>query len=119
MGSPEIHDYDSAAAFLSLIMSPAEADKLAALLEADPDIVEHPAKDLVRAAGLLGNVPPKSNEHVAKDLRRIDRGEALSPVLLVRDAKRGVLLIADGFHRIAAAWHTGENTPVPAKIITR
>lgn len=118
--SPESHDYDAAEAYLSLILPRRDAEQAATLLESDPEIVWIPAKDIVRAADLLGKVPPKSNEHVAKDLKKVEKGEALSPVLLVRGKRdKGVALtIADGFHRVSAAWHYGENTPVPAKIVS-
>ena len=120
LDSPEHHDYDAAEAYLRLILPRREAENAASLLESDPEIVWVPAKDIVRAADLLGKVPPKSNEHVAKDLRKVEKGEALSPVLLVRGKRdKGVpLTIADGFHRVSAAYHVGENTLVPAKIVS-
>ena len=117
LGSPEEHDYSAAFSFLSLTMHPSEAERLAALLEAHPIIDHHPAKDVLRAAGT--DVLPKTNKHVAKNLKKIEKGDALSPVLLVRDAKAGRLIIADGYHRVSAVWHADEDALIPAKIIGR
>ena len=70
-----------------------------------------------RAAGLA--LLPIDNPHVASDLRKVHRGVALSPVLLVRgDAAAGrPALIADGYHRVCASCHTDENTDVPVRIV--
>jgi hypothetical protein len=44
---------------------------------------------------------------VKRDLGKIARGKALPPILLVRgDAARDLpLIVADGMHRLSAAWH--------------
>jgi hypothetical protein len=61
--------------------------------------VHHAAKDLLRASGLP--LLPEDDKHVAADLKRIHKGKALSPVLLVQGGmKNGVpLTVADGYHR--------------------
>lgn len=75
------------------------------------------AKDILRAAqlGLLD----VNNPHVAADLAKIEKGQPLSPILLVRgDFKKGVpLQIADGYHRVCASYHTNENTDIPVIIV--
>jgi len=45
-------------------------------------------------------------------------GKRLSPVLLVRGAlERGFpLQIADGYHRVCASYHLGENNDIPCRI---
>jgi hypothetical protein len=74
------------------------------------------AKDILRASGLasLG----RKNVHVRADLDRIAREEKLSPVLLVRDVTRHVLIIADGFHRVCASRLVDENAVIPCRIVT-
>ena len=58
------------------------------------------------------------NPHVKSDLAKIEKHEALSPILLVRgDLPTGVpLQIADGYHRVCASYHTDENTDIPCRI---
>jgi hypothetical protein len=56
---------------------------------------------------------------VASDLAKVDQGNRLSPVLLVRGRlQRGVALtIADGYHRICASYHLDENADIPCRIV--
>ncbi len=86
--------------------------ELAVEIEAD-----YQGKDILRASGLPAL--PLDNVHVASDLAKVQAGRALSPVLLVRgDAENGVSLqIADGYHRVCAAYHLDENTDVPCRIV--
>ena len=62
---------------------------------------------------------PRSNLHVAADLRKIRKRQALSAVLLVRgDLIRGFpLQIADGYHRVCASYYVDENTDIPCRLI--
>ena len=110
--SPEHHDYGAAESYLSLVTYPWEAQETAAALR-DAKESEHPAKDVLRASGLP--LLPEDNAHVAKDLRKIKDGVKLSPVLLVRGPR--ALIIADGYHRICAAYHVDENAVVRARIV--
>jgi hypothetical protein len=79
--------------------------------------VHQQAKDILRAAGLplLG----MDDREVAKDLKKIDDGVALSPVLLVRgDLLSGrPLQIADGYHRVCATYHVAESAVVPCRLV--
>lgn len=114
--APAEHDYPSASSFLRLIATPAKAESLAAGL-ARSETVRHPVKDILRAAG-LPLLPPDDPE-VAKDLKKVAKGQPLSPILLVRgELETGrVLQIADGYHRVCASYHLSENTPVPCRLI--
>ena len=62
---------------------------------------------------------PGDNAHVASDLHKVDAGEKLSPVLLVRgDFRRGLALtIADGYHRVCASYHLNENADIPCHLV--
>jgi hypothetical protein len=55
----------------------------------------------------------------ADDLKRIQKGKALAPVLLVRgDLGKGLpLVVADGYHRICAVCHFDESAPVRCRIV--
>lgn len=77
-------------------------------------IVEFKAKDIFRASrlSLLG----VSNSHVEKDRRKIERGQLLSPLLLVRDADTCTVLVADGYHRLCAVYGYDEDALIPCKI---
>ena len=114
--TPEVHDYPAAESYLTLVASPELARAAVAALESAP-IVSYQAKDLLRASRLelLG----EDNPHVAGDLRKIRKGERLSPVLVVRgSAGAGLpLTVADGYHRICASWHTDEDESIPCKIV--
>jgi hypothetical protein len=117
LDSPEEHDYDAAADYLSLIAeSAAVTDTVAALKTAE--VVYRKAKDILRAAGLP--LLPETNAHVRDDLSKISSGKRLSPILLVRgQAIGGVLLqIADGYHRVCASYVTDENTPIPCHLVS-
>jgi hypothetical protein len=76
------------------------------------------AKDLLRASRLP--LLPRDNLHVAGDLKKIKKGKAMSPVLLVRgNAMRDLpLVVADGYHRICASWYRDENIPIACRIVS-
>ena len=113
---PAPHDYPAAASYLSMLATPTQVDVLVALLTR-AETMQHPAKDILRAARLplLGADDPE----VAKDLKRVAKGVALSPVLLVRgELGRDVALqIADGYHRICASYLLNENTEIACRIV--
>jgi hypothetical protein len=113
---PDEHDYPAAASYLSLICEPAEVRRLVTALKAAP-LEHHLAKDLLRASGLA--LLPVDNVHVASDLAKVQRGDPLSPVLLMRgDFRRGVALtIADGYHRVCASYHVDENAQIPCHLV--
>jgi hypothetical protein len=86
------------------------------LLVDAPTVHQH-AKDILRAARL--RLLPADDPEVAKDLKKVRKGTALSPVLLVRgDFVTGRLLqIADGYHRVCASYHVDEDTDIPCRIV--
>jgi hypothetical protein len=109
----EDHDYPAAASYLSLLYAPERVAGLVAGLKAAP-IVPFKAKDIFRASrlSLLG----VSNFHVDKDRKKIKKGQALSPLLLVRDEPTGKVVIADGYHRLCAVYGVDEDALIPCKI---
>jgi hypothetical protein len=113
---PDEHDYPAALSYLSLVLPTASAEKVVSRLR-DAEIEHFKAKDLLRAARL--DLLPKSNVHVAADVRKVKRGQPLSPVLLVRGRQReGVALtVADGYHRICASYTIDENANIPCRLV--
>ncbi len=111
---PEEQDYPAARSYLSLLVDPGEAKKLAKALADEPDLARYKAKDILRAAGLP--LLPLDDAEVAKDLARVKAGTRLSPVLLVRGDP---LWVADGYHRICASYHLDEDAEIPCRIVSR
>ena len=93
----EDHDYPAAESYLRLIYEDKLAKQIVKKLRKS-QVVEFKAKDIFRASelSLLG----VSNSHVDKDSKKIAKGTALSPLLLVRDQSQGRVVIADGYHRM-------------------
>lgn len=108
---PEEHDFPAAADYLRLIfpehMSAAIVDDLR---NAAP--TRSKAKDVLRAAGL--ELLPSDDPEVRKDMKKVARGELLSPVLLVRGVP---LVVADGYHRICASYHLGEDVHISCRLV--
>jgi hypothetical protein len=110
----EEHDFAAAASYLALIYPQARCKKLVAALRA-AHMVQFKAKDVFRASqlSLLGI----SNSHVDRDRAQIDKGQALSPILLVRDPNIGRVIVADGYHRLCAVYQVDEDAWIPCKIV--
>jgi len=110
----EEHDFAAAASYLALVHPQAQCKTLVAALRA-AELVQFRAKDIFRASGL--SLLGISNSHVEKDRAQIDKGEALSPLLLVRDEKNGKVIVADGYHRLCAVYRVDEDAWIPCKIV--
>jgi hypothetical protein len=114
LDKPAKHDYEAAESYLSLLFDvTAVARHVKKLRRAQ--MCEFKAKDLLRASGLsrLG----VSNSHVERDREKIVKGDALSPILLIRDSKNDKLIIADGYHRLCAVYSFDEDATIPSRII--
>jgi hypothetical protein len=113
LDAPEAHDYPAAKSYLTLLFPPAAAGKCVQRLRRAP-VVRFKAKDIFRASGLsfLGI----SNSHIERDRKKIRRSGKLSPLLLVRDAAHGRVVIADGYHRLCAVYSVDEDALIPCKI---
>lgn len=113
---PEEQDYPAALSYLSLVTSETRAGTLVAALKGAP-VVRRMAKDLLRASRL--EMLPAENFHVQKDLKKVQKGRRLSPVLLVAGdlATDTPLTIADGYHRICASYHLDEDAVIPCRLV--
>ena len=114
LSEPEAHDYPAAASYLSLLHDPKTVAGLVEKLKSAAP-VQFKAKDIFRASGL--SLLGISNSHVEKDRRKISAGVKLSPLLLVRDADKKNVVIADGYHRLCATYSLDEDALIPCKIV--
>lgn len=108
----------AALGYLCLIVSAPQARRLVSRMRnARP--IKRAAKDLLRAS-TLPLLPPE-DAAVARDTKKVQKGKALSPVLLVQgDAyENAALIIADGYHRICAAYHEDEGAEVACLMASR
>jgi hypothetical protein len=113
LSKPEEHDYTSALSYLSLICDRKIAKaRVKGLKRAE--MTEFKSKDIFRAARLP--LLPVSNSHVKKDQQKIERGQKLSPLLLVRSSAKEQVVIADGYHRLCAVYSFDEDALIPCKI---
>ncbi len=113
LSEPEDHDYPAAQAYLSLIYTETEAADFIKKLRSAP-LTYFKAKDIFRASSL--SLLGISNSHVKKDQNKIAAGKPLSPLLLVRDAIHGKVVIADGYHRLCAIYSFDEDALIACKI---
>ncbi len=113
--APRERNYPAAQSYLSLIYDEKMAKDYVEALRRAP-LSEYKAKDIFRASGLplLG----LSNDHVEKDKQKIKNGQALSPLLLVRDPAHGRVVIADGYHRLCAVYSFDEDAVIPCQIVS-
>jgi hypothetical protein len=111
---PAAHVYPAALSYLRLLYADATASRLVAKLRR-ARVSSFKAKDIFRASALPQL--PLTNTHVKKDEKQILARAALSPLLLVRDADRGQVIVADGYHRLCAVYAFDEDAVVPCKIV--
>ena len=109
---PEEHDYPAAQSYLGLLS--ARPELIVENLR-NAKVVYFEAKDIFRASGL--SLFGISNSHVKKDIKKIKKGIALSPLLLVRDKVSRKVVIADGYHRLCAIYTISEDISIPCKIV--
>ncbi len=111
---PDEHNYSAAESYLGLIFGESVAKAYVEKLRRG-SMSEFKAKDIFRASrlSLLG----VSNAHVEKDEQKIESGQELRPLLLVRDSTNGKVVIADGYHRLCAIYPYDEDAVVPCKIV--
>ena len=111
---PQSHDYPAAESYLTLVTTPKVAKTLVEALE-KAEATRFAAKDIFRASALplLG----ANNSHVEKDRTQIVRKEQLSPLLLVVLTSGGRVVIADGYHRLCAAYTFDEDAMIPCRIV--
>jgi hypothetical protein len=105
------HDYDAAAAYLSLKLDEEEVHKAVKRLRNAP-LTTRRANDILRAAGLTA--ARLDDPGVMKDLIKVIEGRHLSPVLVVSAKERAD--IADGYHRVSLVYRIDPYGEVPLKL---
>lgn len=114
LNEPESHNYPAALSYLSLIYDEQVASRdVNGLKQAVTS--EFKAKDIFRASSL--SLRGISNTHVRKNQQKIQSGDQLSPILLVRDSVNGKVIVADGYHRLCAIYTYDEDAVIPCKIV--
>lgn len=113
LNEPEAHNYPAALSYLNLIYDEKTAVRYVDGLK-QAVISEFKAKDIFRASSL--SLLGISNSQVKKNQQKIQTGEKLSPILLVRDSVNGKVIVADGYHRLCAIYTYDEDAVIPCKI---
>ena len=111
---PEEHDYPAAESYLNLIYDAKTVGIFVEQLKLAP-MTSFKAKDIFRASAL--SLIGVSNSHVKSNQQKIMAGEALSPLLLVRDQANGKVVIADGYHRMCCVYGFNEDAVILCKIV--
>lgn len=114
LSEPEVHNYPAALSYLCLIYDEKTAIRYVDSLK-QVVISEFKAKDIFRASNL--SLLGISNAHIKKNQQKIQSGEQLSPILLVRDSVNGKVIVADGYHRLCAIYTYDEDAVIPCKIV--
>src|SRR4029077_2455343 len=111
---PEKEDYASAKEYLALLYDEKKAAKLVSRLKKGRTTT-FASKDIFRASHLpLLDI---SNAQDKADHKKIVGNKKLAPPLLVRHDTTAQTIIADGYHRLCAAYSFDEDAPIPCKIV--
>ncbi len=114
LSESEAHNYPAALSYLCLIYDEQTAIRYVDSLK-QAVISEFKAKDIFRASNL--SLLGISNTQVKKNQQKIQSGNQLSPILLVRDSVNGKVIVADGYHRLCAIYTYDEDAVIPCKIV--
>src|SRR5580700_4270569 len=107
------HDYASALSYLCLLCNKKTAKARVKELKR-AEMSQFRSKDIFRAARLP--LLAVTNSHVKKDKQKIEAGEKISPLLLIRNPSKEKVVIADGYHRLCAVYSFDEDAVIPCKI---
>jgi hypothetical protein len=114
LAEPEDKDYAAAQSFLSMLIRPASLTEVIGQLR-DAPVGHWAAKDILRAADLPA-LRPKQSAEVAEKLGKVKRSIPISPILTIGGLRES-LVIADGYHRVSAAYRVDEDALVPGRML--
>ena len=108
-------DIRAASEYLNLNMPRHLSEEATKLFLKHRDRIEwYRAKDIIRSSKL--NPLPRENQTVGHKINKIQNGEKLNPILLVRHNNR--LIVADGYHRLSAVYNTDESERVACVLVS-
>ena len=109
-------EFEGALRYLSLQFSQALSRRLVSKARRAAS-TEHVAKDVLRTSRLP--LLPTDERHVAENLKKIRKGKPIAPIIAIRGdlMSSRPLIIADGYHRMCAACHADEDTPVAVVLV--
>lgn len=110
--TPDAADIKSAQNYLELLFPENEAAEFAKKLRT-AKVTTKKAKDILRASEL--ELLPIENQDVNKNLNKARKKQKMSPIMLV--CGREKLIVADGFHRLCAAYYLGEEIEIPCLLV--
>jgi hypothetical protein len=113
LDEPVDHDYAAAEEYLQLLVEPKKAAQIVRRLRR-ASMAQFAAKDILRASGT--SILYIEAFDWSKHQKKLNSGELLAPILLVRQGNGAPLIIADGFHRLCALFSADEDIKVPCKI---
>jgi len=100
--------------YLRLIFEPKDVRSALSEFEKNRSSIERfMARDILRAS--QNQLLPESNEDVRDQFVKIFEGEPLVPIALVR--KNEKLFIADGFHRMCAAYYLDKECEIHSVLV--
>jgi hypothetical protein len=109
----EQHDYAFAESCLSSMYSSDRVSTALANLQT-ATVTQFKAKDIFQAAQPAKLNAGKTHSEIYR--RKIKAGEAMSPLLLVRNGMLGKLVVASGYRHLCAVYEMDQNALVPCKI---
>jgi hypothetical protein len=105
----------AAGEYLTLILSRSEVEVAMRRMQKERESIQNfKAKDILRASNT--QLLPETNEDVDAEFRKIQKYELMHPLLLVRKVDK--LYIADGFHRLCAAYYLNKNEEIHALLVS-
>lgn len=109
------HDYPAAQRYLAIRFDDRTARRAIRELHRARITLER-VNDVLRACRL----PPLAEDDpgVRRDRAKVEAGEELSPILLVRMPDTQPAEIADGYHRVSLAYHEDPFGFIPARVAT-
>ena len=107
-------DLDPIEQYLRLIFEPKDVRSAISEFEKKRTTIEKfMARDIFRAS--QNELLPESDENVRQQLAKMFEGESLVPIALVR--KNQKLFIADGFHRMCAAYYLDKESEIHSVLV--
>ena len=104
----------AAGSYLTLVMPRSDVETaMGEMRKHLKHIEKFKAKDILRASNT--QLLPETNEDVAAEFKKVAKHTKLHPLILVRRGDK--LYIADGYHRLCAAYYLNKNAEIHALLV--